>query len=77
MHVIHSSRKTQGCYCDGKPCFEVLTRRMNRQDKECYWCCQYHGYFEPKKMTEQKCPKNQQPKESHQKPSFNRGWKKL
>lgn len=74
--LIHTSRKTKSWYCDGKPCFEVLVRRKNRRDVECYWCGQLHGYFEPQKMTERKCPKNKAVKEYRQ-PKFNRGWKKL
>ena len=51
-------------------------KRVNLKDVECYWCGQLHGYFEPKKMNEKKCPMNQKPRE-YRAPTFNRGREKL
>lgn len=75
--LIHSSWRTKGLYCDGRGCFEVLVRRKNREDTECYWCGQLHGYFDPTKVTaESDCPKAKLTKKPW-KPEFNRGRKEL
>lgn len=70
-NIIHSSPKTKNFYCDGKGCFEVLVRRKNHQDVERYWCGQLHGYFDPRKVDERKCPKYGM--KAPKAPKFNRG----
>ena len=65
--IAHSSRSTCGLYCNGKNCFEVITRRQRMGDIERYYCSCMHSSFDPHDYDEDTCPR---PK---RKPKFNRG----
>lgn len=58
VNYIHSSDKTKGFYCDGKPCFEVWLRIRNRIEREVYYCTYTRSEFEPSEFSESTCPKN-------------------
>lgn len=57
MNYIHSSKNTEGLYCDGKPCFEVHIRRRNARETEVYYCSQLRSYFYPHDYNEGNCPR--------------------
>ena len=71
IQPLHSSPRTRGLHCDGKPCFEVLQRRKNMRLDERYWCTFLRGYFNPRDYDETNCPRDN--KQEIKKSSFNRG----
>ena len=45
--IRHTFKTTEGCFCDGQRCFEVLITKRKRGEEVRYWCDELHGYFDP------------------------------
>jgi len=62
VYTKHSSAKTRGLFCDGKPCFEVVVRNRFRGEQESYYCGNRHEYFDPAEVTAETCPRPEKPR---------------
>ena len=59
VETIHHSEATKDCFCDGKPCFEVLIRKRKRGEEVRYWCDAMRSYFDPALFDADTCPRKE------------------
>lgn len=57
VEIKHSTQETAGLYCDGRECFEVLTRKGKKVSTVSYWCAARHSHFVPFDMSAEDCPR--------------------
>ena len=56
MLTLHSIKGTQGCFCDGKPCFEVLEHRKSIYNRLSFYCSKKGVHIDPTAINETNCP---------------------